>query len=450
MALLPSACCLILAASEMRNLIKRKRDPAPAPGAPITFINSASSSPPPPKPNQNIDPDKTATVMMINARGTTGDDARAGPSTGADHDENDPYNDDDDEQDLDRRVRRLTVQLKDLRKRQPSVTVQTPIKIKKFSGQDSTDVCEWTEDFITSVAVNDWPPPQAFLQLKAHLEGRALSWIRAYMQRSGLPETTDELKAALEELRAQFSDARPMLMNLSRIRQLRQKEDDSVQDYYFAMVNLLGKAGIALDSVQAIDYIISGLKPSLAQKVYADADTYPNCEALYKKLKILDEAENHRKVRDDDVFLSDPSRPGPAGPSQDRRVRFSDAPPANPDSGGNAQERTQGPRQYNQRGRGRFNHTRGGPRPAYRPNNYQRPRDGNNRNDTEPRPPQTNACWNCGDAGHWSFQCPQGHVGAGRQGNADRGPFIRRSGPLFRNRTRWSAPQQDRPSYTSN
>lgn len=449
----------------MRNFIKRKTSPSARQRAPIAFINSASSSSQLPKPNQNVNPEKTATVLMANSNAATGGGTAGASSHGGANDEDDPpvaehlLNLDEEDGgniDLSERVKRLTMQIREMDRRAPSVTIQSPVKVRKFSGQDSEDVREWIQDFQNAAIINKWTPAQTYVHLKAHVDGRALSWLRAYTYSRHFNTSEAHLKLLFEAFIEHFTDARPMLKNLSQIRQLRQKEDEPVQDYYFAMIHLLGKAGVPMRSTQAVDYVISGLKPSLAQKVYADADRYLDVEQLFAKLKVLDEAENHRKTREEDsAFLAGQ---GQSSVGPDRRVRFSDL-PAQALNRQNDEQRdeprnvtaTQPQRQFYQRPRGRYDGRPGSFRNQSRQFNGQRPRDRNESSTPEVRPPQQNGCWNCGDGGHWSFECPHNQIASGRQGNEQRGPSNRWTGPSsFRGRTRWSAPQQGRRSYTSN
>jgi hypothetical protein len=358
-----------------------KRNQVEDGGTPIEFINLSESSLQ--LPNQNINPSRAALILMAN-----------------------PEDEDDDEN----------------HNEQPKTTIaiHTPIKLRKFTGshKDTYDIEDWARDFVEACDANQWRTnAQKVSHLKQSLDGLAMHWFRA---KYGSTNTEDiSVDDVLDEMKAQFGSARPALMYLKQIKDLDQREDEPVQDYYCKMIRLLSKAGIALDSTQAVDYVIAGLKPSLQRRVYGDTDKYPTCDDLYRKLKNYDEASHQRKRTQDldEVIMAEAdSGDDHSQRSPEYRLRS--------DSGSRMDSRRSP----------RFNRRAEALRLAQPPQRFNRsaPRV---RFERQPSQSQTQSndgpCFRCNEFGHWAWCCPHTDIPRVDQGNWDRGPASRTPGPSY-------------------
>ena len=416
-----SGLFLTLAACKMFKLKKKKGNRKDAQDEqPISFVNALNDTNIP-IPNQNLNPDRSAVVMMAN--------------TPDDEDEENPENEE--------KYNELKDEIEKLKNEARPVFLQSAMKVRKFSGnpKENIDVNEWIVDFKSAAAVNGWVTnAQKLNQIKHHLEGNALSWLRATFGGILLQCDPEEV---FKGLQTQFDDARPTFKYISQIKDLKQREDESVPDYYYKMIGLLAKANIDLESPAAVDHVITGLKPRLAQKVYGDPARYRSCEELFKRLKLLDEAEAHRRRREDDTIMaadveddhSEVERQARRPPDRQRFTAPTRQPCDRP-----TDRRNSGPRQTDQ-SPSRFN-----PRTfsqADRSDNWRnRSADQTRRVQFQP----SDVCWRCGAAGHWSSEC-QSNRPYTRQGNAQMGPHGLRAGPSGPRggARRWSALQQGRP-----
>ena len=379
----------------MHRMFKRKAASEPSP--PLELINLTTHEPE--APNQNLNPERQAVVMMA------GTDKGTGPTKSAPSTSRTPV-------DTDASVTKTTI------------AIHTPIKLRRFTGQpkDGIDVEDWIRDFQEAAEANQWDENgQAVSHLKHSLDGIALSWYRANYD-DGEYYSLEEVLAALLE---QFGDARPAMKYLRELQQLKQRDDEPVQDYYCKMLLLLKRAKINPNSTTAVDYLISGLKPSLAQKVYSESEKYKKADELFKRLKLLDEAERHHRRSTDDLILAayDNRREARRSPGREdtRRSPSRDGrlPPAM--------------RQPEGTPRDEYSDSQPPPLPPRRVR-FQQPRA------------DRDTCWSCGSSGHWRDQCPQGDVPPMRRpGNAAAGPVRQFPVPnRFPRRLPWSQPPQRR------
>ena len=243
----------------------------------------------------------------------------------------------------------------------------------------------------------------------------------------------------------QFGSARPALKYLREIQDLKQADDEPIQKYYCQMILLLKRAKIDLDTQTAVDYVISGLKPSLATRVYSDADKYLTCDALFKKLRLLDEAEAHRKRVSDDnddlIMAVDERRSSPDEPRRppDEQRRL-------PERG----FRKNQPQSYNRRAEAL--------RRAPEPSRYRRPATPPARRvQWQDRSPERteeerSACWTCGGSGHWHFECPTGAQSFARRSsseNEQRGSPSRWSSPAGEQQQHGQRPQNGQQKWSA-
>lgn len=404
---------------------------------PIEFINLSESSFTS-SPNQNINPTRTPFILMA-----------------------DDDNNDNEEEQHDQRPRPIQ-----------AIAIHTPIKVKKFTGSktDNAKVEDWIRDFKEAAAANQWiTDAQKVTHLKHNLDGMAMNWFRARFA-DDEPDDVD-FRDVITELQAQFGAARPKLKYLKELHTLQQREDESVQDYYCTMLGLLRGADIDLDSQRAVDYVITGLKPSLAARVYADEGKYQTTADLFKKLKILDEAEGHRRkaVEDSDdlIMAADEDRR-----RNDRRrgsVHREPSPQCESMIDREGDRRSSGSR------RGSVHRD---PSPGYENNNSERAPDFNSRAEALRRAPspvryrsdqetqtaqaprvhwqdnhEDTQCFKCNQMGHWAKDCrSRQYMGQDpRQGNARAGSATPWSGPRNNNQQRdqnarqsWCSPRNTR------
>lgn len=279
------------------------------------------------------------------------------------------------------------------------------------------------------------PFQQKVTHLKSNLDGMALNWFRAKFDGIAVIADIDEV---YEGLIAQFGAARPALKYLKQIQNLRQDDDEPVQDYYCQMILLLKRANIPLNSRTAIDYVITGLNENLGRRVYGSADKYEDCDELFAKLKVLDEASTATKRSDDELITM---------ARNDSRETWTPRPTENWRRPGTSRDYKSDPQphQRNQRAE------------ALRPD---QPRDNFKRPLTPPprrvrwQGDDRSRCWTCGASGHWSYECPSGQAADQRssQGNEERGSASQTSGPSVppRYRPNSSASRDNRHSSTSN
>lgn len=383
----------------------------------IEFVNLSEFTDSIPLPNRNVNPSSPAIILMADEEGGGG-----GGGGGAD----------------DNKV----------------VAIHTPIKLKKFTGhwKDGVDIEDWLKDFKQAAEANQWKTEvQKVTHLKANLDGLALSWFRAKFDG---PNDIFDSADVYDALQTQFGAARPALKYLREIQALKQADDQPIQDYYCQMILLLTRANIALESQTAIDYVIAGLKPDLARRVYGNSDKYNNCDELFAKLKILDEATRSTQRQEDDLITMAREEPVPRKESLDpRNDEQSGGPGSNDQRSHEGWQRRGSGRSYGQSNRSFPSNRRAEALRSY-------PRDGGNR---RPSPPprrvrwqdeDNSRCWTCGSSMHWSYDCPHGQHADQRmsQGNETRGPANRTSGPPVppRNRQSSSGSRDNHRSSTSN
>lgn len=359
-------------------------------------------------------------------------------------------------------TRRYPSSDKEPEQRSAVVTFNQPIQPKVFRGLPSEDVNEWLDQFEAAASANQWDTDEKkFARIPYALEGSALKWFKNHYDPS---RSTRPYRAFTDELKAVFEPIRPQLMYLTKHQERKQQEGESSRSYFFDKTDLMRKAGIDMKSSEAVDLIISGLRPELATKVYSGEDSFPDTRSLWLKLKLLDEKKRYAEERLEDQFInaaevvSDPPKkpeehaanvaeqqtwnrqPGhrfynmpSRGPafSNERRIHFQDQTPSSQEIPMNSTAPSAPPFP-----------SRSNEGPFQR--SYQRPNRPMRRDFPQPQISRRrfSGCYICDDPGHLKPDCPLlRQVQQWKQGNASRGPQQRTVGPSENQRRRLPTPQ---------
>lgn len=140
--------------------------------------------------------------------------------------------------------------------------------IERFSGGPAEDVTEWLDQFKNIAMANQWLPSIICVQLPVYLTGMARAWY------NGLPkEVKNNHSTLMEELEKKFKRGEMTLDVLMKIRERKQRKNESVEEYACAMEELFRKSGTGMNELERAQYFIEGLQPQIQTRVLKSEPT---------------------------------------------------------------------------------------------------------------------------------------------------------------------------------
>ena len=150
----------------------------------------------------------------------------------------------------------------------PSITTKAtmPIKIDKLQAGESVE--EWLGDFERKATANTWNDENKLRYLPCYLSGAPLHWfldIEAKNAREAVrqPLRWDDIRA---RLLSAFADDSQQGWR-AQLRERVQGPDEANGDYIYDVIRLCNKVNANMDELDKIQQIMSGLLPSILEKI---------------------------------------------------------------------------------------------------------------------------------------------------------------------------------------
>jgi len=135
----------------------------------------------------------------------------------------------------------------------------------KFSGE--REVKFFLEDFERAANANSWTEKVKLEMLPNFFTNAASTWCRTYvtcLRRTGA--AAPDWATMKTHLTLAFQEVAPDVKNQMMLEDRRQKLDESVERYYYSVLNLCDEVDVNMDESKRVRYLIRGLRPNYLEK----------------------------------------------------------------------------------------------------------------------------------------------------------------------------------------
>jgi hypothetical protein len=154
----------------------------------------------------------------------------------------------------------------------PAISVYQPPGLDNFTYSGETDVGTFLRKFRDLAARHNWTKDNAMLNIQYHLVDAALCFYNAWVQSQAFSQGKDidvvilDWNLFVRDIRDAFGESTPYAELVRQARLLRYEQSDSALDYYFKMLELLGKMKVQNDQ-EIVMYLLMGLPHELVKAI---------------------------------------------------------------------------------------------------------------------------------------------------------------------------------------
>jgi hypothetical protein len=154
----------------------------------------------------------------------------------------------------------------------PALSVYQPPGLDNFTYSGETDVGTFLRKFRDLAARHNWTKENAMLNIQYHLVDAALCSYNAWVQSQAFSQGKDIDLAILDwnlfvrDIKEAFGASTPYAELVRQARSLRYEQSDGALDYYFKMLELLGKMKVQNDK-EIVMYLLMGLPHELVKAI---------------------------------------------------------------------------------------------------------------------------------------------------------------------------------------
>ena len=154
-----------------------------------------------------------------------------------------------------------------------------------FNGRESEDAVAWMDRFEKTARYNRWTDADKLDNFEMYLEGAARKWYACEEADNRIPrewsiprgeedsdsESDDEDRAhGLKELfLRQFTPTDYRRFNENRLRDRKQRREESVTDYFFDVLDLCRVVNREMTEREKLDHLFRGLRADLVEKLWS-------------------------------------------------------------------------------------------------------------------------------------------------------------------------------------
>jgi hypothetical protein len=154
----------------------------------------------------------------------------------------------------------------------PALSVYQPPGLDNFTYSGETDVWTFLRKFRDLAARHNWTKENAMLNIQYHLVDAALSFYNAWVQSQAFSQGKEidvvilDWDLFLTDIRNAFGESTPYAELVRQARSLRYEQSDGALDYYFKMLELLGKMKVQNDK-EIVMFLLMGLPHELVKAI---------------------------------------------------------------------------------------------------------------------------------------------------------------------------------------